>query len=156
MSISIAQPPISKKLFSIAAAQATGASTAFSIPFADSYTFYLNVTSAGQTSCDTVFQTSVDGGTTYVNVPWRFAQVTTTTGCFVLDVNTGVGSAAGPTGSLTTGEGTLIAGTGGVLSLGANVDPRFMKLSMTVSGTAPISDLYVITWPLASRPSNEQ
>lgn len=156
MSISISQPPISKLIVAIAAAQATGASTAFTIPFADSYTFYLNVTTAGQTSMDTVFQTSVDGGTTYVNVPWRFAQVTTTTGCFVLNVNTGVASAAGPTGTLTTGEGTLIAGTGGVLSLGAIVDPRFMKLSMTVSGTAPISNLYVVTWPLGTRPTTEQ
>jgi len=156
MSISISQPPISKKVFSIAAAQTTGSSTAFSIPFADSYTFYLNVTSAGQTTCDTVFLTSVDGGTTYVNVPWRFAQVTTTTGCFVLNVNTGVGSAAGPTGTLTTGEGTLIAGTGGVLSLGAIVDPRYMKLGMTVSGTAPVADLYVVAWPLGTRPTTEQ
>jgi len=155
MAISVAQPPISKTCATIPSTQTTGASTAFSIPFSDSYTFYLNVTTAGQTTCDIVFQTSVDGGTTYVNVPWRFAQVTTTTGCFVLDVNTGVGSAAGPTGSLTTGEGTLIAATGGVLSLGANVDPRYMKIYMTVSGTAPVSNLYVITWPTASRPATE-
>lgn len=156
MSISVGQPPIAKKVTSIAAAQATGSSAAFALPFADSYTFYLNVTAAGQTTCDTVFLTSVDGGTTYVNVPWRFAQITTATGCFVLDVKSGVGSAAGPTGALTTGEGTNIAGTGGVLSLGANVDPRFMKLGMTVSGTAPISDLYVIAWPKGTQTSSTQ
>jgi hypothetical protein len=155
MSVSIAQPPIAKKLFSVAAAQATGASTAFTLPFADSYSFYMNVTSAGQTSMDTVFQTSVDGGTTYVNVPWRFAQVTTTTGCFFLDVHIGINGAAGPVGTLTTGEGTLIAGTGGVLSLGAIVDPRFMKLGMTVTGTAPITDLYVIAWARGSRETIE-
>ena len=150
MAISLAQPPVAKKLISIAAAQATGASAAFALPFADSYTFYLNVTAAGQTTMDTVFLTSVDGGTTYVNVPWRFAQVTTTTGTFVLDVGTGL--APGPaTGTTTTGEGTLIAGTGGVLALQSNVDPRFMKLGMTVSGTAPISDLYVIAWQRGSR-----
>lgn len=146
MAVSIAQPPLFKSLVSVAAAQATGASAAFTIPFADAYTFYLNVTTAGQTSMDTVFQTSVDGGTTFVNVPWRFAQVTTTTGCFVLDVHAGIGPSAGAVGTLTTGEGTLIAATGGVLNLGAIVDPRNMKLFMTVSGTAPISTLYVAAW----------
>ncbi len=104
---------------------------------------------------DTVFQTSVDGGTTYVNVPWRFAQVTTVTGCYVLDVHTGIGAPAGPVGALTTGEGTLIAGTGGVLSMCANIDPRYVKLSMTISGTAPITDLYVIAWPRGSRDASE-
>lgn len=155
MAVSIAQPPYFKNLLAIPSTQTTGASAAFSIPFADAYTFYLNVTTAGQTSMDTVFQTSVDGGTTYVNVPWRFAQVTTTTGCFVLNVHAGVGPAAGPTGTLTTGEGTLIAGTGGVLSLGATVDPRFMKFSMTVSGTAPVSTLYVAAWPRGQRDASE-
>lgn len=150
MADSISQPPISKKLFSIAAAQATGASPAFALPFGDTYTFYLNVTAAGQTTCDTVFQTSVDGGTTYVNVPWRFAQVTTATGCFVLNVHAGVGPGT-ETGTMTTGFGTNIAATGGALALQSVVDPRFMKLSMTVSGTAPISDLYVVTWPRGTR-----
>ena len=154
MSVSISQPPLSKKAVSIAAAQATGASAAFSIPFADSYSFYLNVTSAGQTSCDVVFQTSVDGGTTYVNVPWRFAQVTTTTVCFNLNVHAGT-NGGNSTGSLTTGEGTLIAGTGGVLNLQAIVDPRFMKLGYTVTGTAPISDLYVVAWPRGTRETIE-
>src|SRR5271165_5381202 len=111
MSVPVGQPPIAKLLLSIAAAQATGASAAFTIPFADAYTFYLNVTTAGQTTMDTVFQTSVDGGTTFVNVPWRFAQVTTTTGCFQLNVHAGIGPSAGAVGSLTTGEGTLIPAT---------------------------------------------
>ena len=146
MAVSIAQPSYIKNLFSIAGSQATGSSPAFALPFCDAYTFYLNVTTAGQTTMDTVFQTSVDKGTTYVNVPWRFAQVTTTTGCFVLNVHAGIGAAAGPTGTLTTGEGTLIAGSGGVLSLGAIVDPQFMKFGMTISGTAPISNLYVACW----------
>jgi hypothetical protein len=150
MAVNVSQPPIIKSIVSIAAAQATGSSAAFALPFADAYTFYLNVTAAGQTTMDTVFLTSIDGGTTYVNVPWRFAQVTTTTGCFVLDVGIGAGPNS-PTGTLTTGEGTLIAGTGGVLSLQAIVDPRFMKLGMTVTGTAPISTLYVACWPKGTR-----
>lgn len=155
MAVSIAQPPIAKSLLTIATTQTTGASSAFTLPVADAYTFYMNVTVAGQTSMDTVFQTSVDGGTTYVNVPWRFAQVTTTTGCFVLDVHPGVGP-GNATGSLTTGEGTLIAGTGGVLSLNSIVDPRYMKLGMTISGTSPGATLYVIAWMRGSRDADAQ
>ena len=155
MTISIAQPVSSRKVLSIAAAQTTGASAAFALPVADAYTFYMNVTSAGQTTMDTVFQTSVDGGTTYVNVPWRFAQVTTVTGCYVLNVHAGVGAAAGPNAALTTGEGTLIAGTGGVLSLCAIVDPRYMKLGMTISGTAPVTDLYCVAWGRGARDASQ-
>jgi hypothetical protein len=155
MAVSISNPPLFKNLLSIAGAQATGASAAFTLPFADAYTFYLNVTTAGQTTMDTVFQTSVDGGTTFVNVPWRFAQVTTTTGCFVLDVHTGTGAQAGPTGTITTGEGANTAATGGVLSLPCIVDPRNMKLFMTVSGTAPISTLYVAVWNRGSHDTAE-
>lgn len=151
MAIGIGQPVFAKKVLSIAAAQATGASAAFALPVADAYTFYLNVTAAGQTTCDTVFQTSVDGGTTYVNVPWRFAQITTATGNFVLNVHAGVGPGVDATAA--TGTGINVLGSGGALALQAVVDPRYMKLGMTVSGTAPISDLYVIAWPRGSRPT---
>ena len=156
MAISVSQAaPFAKKVTSVAAAQATGSSAAFAIPVADAYTFYLNVTAAGQTTMDTVFQTSVDGGTTYVNVPWRFAQVTTVTGCYVLNVSAGVNASmdttAGTTASATLGNGLIVLGSGGQLCLQAIVDPRYMKLGMTVSGTAPISDLYVVTWPRGTR-----
>ena len=153
MPVSVAQPIISKNLVAFAAADTTGASAAFSIPVADAYTFYLNITTAGQTSNDVCFQTSVDGGTTYVNVPWRFAQVTTTTGCFCLNVHAGVGSGT-ETGTTTTGQGTLIAATGGALSLQALVDPRFMKVQKTVSGTGPIGTLYCVAWPRGTRPDD--
>jgi hypothetical protein len=155
MAIAVSQQVFAKKVTSIAAAQATGATAAFAIPIADAYTFYLNVTAAGQTTMDTVFQTSVDGGTTYVNIPWRFAQVTTATGCFVLNVSAGVApsmdTTAGTTASATIGNGLNVLGTGGQLCLQSIIDPRFMKLAMTISGTAPISDLYVLTWPRGSR-----
>src|SRR6266850_1866050 len=116
------------------------ASAGFTIPLADSYTWYMSVTTA-QTTNDTVFQTSVDGGTTYVNVPWRFAQVTTTTGTFVLNTRCGLGPANDVTAP--TGTGTLIADTGGALALQAIVDPRFMKFKYTLSGTTAFT-LYVI------------
>lgn len=155
MAVSIAQPPFIKNVLTIATSQTTGASAAFAIPFADAYTFYLNVTTAGQTSLDSVFQTSVDAGTTYVNVPWRFAQVTTASGLFVLNVHAGIGPSAGPNGTITTGEGAAVAGTGGVLNLGAIVDPRFMKFSMTISGTSPGATLYVAAWPRGQRDASE-
>ena len=154
MSVSVSQPPISKKVTSIATTATTGASAAFSIPFADSYTFYLNVTTAGQTSTDIIFLTSVDGGTTYLRVPWRFAQVTTVTAQYILDVHAGCG-AGYEAGTLTTGNGALLAATGGVLALQAIVDPRYMQIGYTISGTAPGADLYVIAWPRGSRETFE-
>ena len=138
--------PIPKLLLTVASTTVTATSPAFSIPLADAYTFYMNVGTA-QTTNDTVFQTSVDGGTTYVNVPWRFAQVTTTTGCFVLNVQSGIGRGVDATAA--TGTGILIADTGGALALQATVDPRFMKFKYTLSGTTAFS-LYVLAWPKGS------
>ena len=142
MAISI-NGPIAKLVLSVSSTTVTATSAAFTIPLADNYTWYMSVTTA-QTTNDTVFQTSVDGGTTYVNVPWRFAQVTTTTGTFVLNTRCGLGPANDVTAP--TGTGTLIADTGGALALQAVVDPRFMKFKYTLSGTTAFN-LYVIASP---------
>ena len=144
-------PPNIKSLLTVASTTVTATSSAFTIPIADSYTFYMNVSTA-QTTCDTVFLTSVDGGTTYVNVPWRFAQVTTTTGCFVLNVVSG----QGPGNDVTapTGTGTLIADTGGALNLRAVVDPNFMKFKYTLSGTTAFT-LYCASWPRGTQSNAE-
>lgn len=152
MAVGVAQPISNRNVVAFAAADTTGASAAFAIPPADAYTFYLNITTAGQTSCDVVFQTSVDGGTTYVNIPWRFAQVTTATGTFCLNVHAGVGPGT-ETGTTTTGQGTNIAASGGALSLQALVDPRFMKVLKTISGTGPVGSLYCLAWPRGERPT---
>lgn len=150
MALSIAQPPKNGSVATIATSATTGASSAFTIPFADAYTFYLNITTAGQTTTDVVFQTSVDGGTTYVNVPWRFAQVTTVTGCYVLDVHAGPGPGY-EAGTVTTGNGALTAATGGALALQSVVDPRYMKIGYTISGTSPGATLYCMAWPRGAR-----
>lgn len=150
MSVSVSQGPLIQKVVSIAAAQATGSSAAFTLPIADAYTFYLNVTSAGQTTCDVIFLTSVDKGTTYLRVPWRFAQITTVTGQFIMNVRTGT-SSSGPDTTTATGDGAALAATGGALALAAVVDPRYMKLGYTVSGTAPVADLYVAAWDRGTR-----
>jgi hypothetical protein len=142
-------PPYFKKVLSVASTSTTATSAAFSIPLADRYTFYLNATTTTAGTMDTVFQTSVDGGTTYVNVPWRFAQVATTPGVLVLNVRVGLGNSYDVTAP--TGTGVLVAATGGALALSAIIDPGHMKLTYTI-GTGPyVFDLYCAAWPLGTQ-----
>ena len=146
MAISI-NGPIVKTLATVAVTTTTATSTAtFTIPIADSYTFFMDV-SVAQTTNATVFLTSVDKGTTWEPVPWKFAGVTTTTGTFVLNVRSGLGPANDV--SLVTGNGGLVAkdGTGTTaLALQAVVDPNFMRFAYTSSGSASFV-LYVAAWP---------
>lgn len=152
MAISI-NGPTPKTLLTVASTSTTATSAAFSIPLCDAYTFYMNVTTATAGTMDVVFQTSVDGGTTYVNVPWRFAQVATTTGCLVLNVRSGLGAANDVTAP--TGTGTLIADTGGALALQACVDPRFMKVKYTIATGPDAFVLYVIGWPKGAQSGSD-
>lgn len=150
MALALSKPYFAA-IATLANTSTTGTLTAFSIPIADAYTWYLNVATA-QTTCDTVFKTSVDGGTTYVSVPWRFAQVTTTTGCFVLNVRTGVGSNYDVTAA--TGTGILIADTGGALNLQAIVDPFHMQMKYTLTGNSSWT-LYVACFTRAGGTGSE-
>lgn len=133
--------PLFTKLLTVASTSTTATSPVFTLPLADAYTFYMNVTTATAGTMDVVFQTSVDGGTTFVNIPWRFAQVATTTGCFVLNVRSGVGSNYDVTAA--TGTATLIAATGGALNLQAIVDPSNMKVTYTIATGPDAFTLYV-------------
>jgi len=149
MALSLGLPPIKKTLVTVTSTSTTSTSANFTIPVADAYTFIMNVTTATAGTMDVVFQTSVDGGTTYVNIPWRFAQVATTTGALVLNVRSGIGNGYDVT--TPTGNGTLIADTGGALSLSAVVDPLFMKVKYTI-GTGPDAfTLYMIASPRGSQ-----
>lgn len=144
MALALIQP-FKKTLVTVASTAVTATSAAFSIPMADSYTFYLNVTTATAGTCDVVFQTSIDGGTTYVAIPWRFAQIATTTGCLQLCVKSGMGISEPPG---ATGTGTLIAvGGTGALNLPAVVDPNFMKITYTIVTGPDAFTLSVIAWP---------
>lgn len=134
--------PVKKTLLTVASTAVTATSANFTIPLADSYSFYLNVTTATAGTCDVVFQTSVDGGTTYVNVPWRFATIATTTGTLCLNVESGLGS--GMDNTTPTGNGTLIADTGGALALSAVIDPLFMKVKYTIATGPDAFVLYLI------------
>lgn len=140
--------PTPQLLLAVASTGTTATSPAFSLPLSNRFTFYMNVTTATAGTLDTVFLTSVDGGTTYVNVPWRFAQATTATGCFVLNVRAGLGN--GYDNTAPTGTGILVADTGGALALSCVPDFRYMQFKYTI-GTGPyVFNLYVVAWPLGT------
>lgn len=125
------QQPMIKTLIASGAVIATGASSNFTIGLADSYTFYLACSAVTGTSptMDAVLQTSIDGGTTYVNVPWRFTQLTAAAN-LELTVRCGLGIGE-------AGVASPAASTGGVLANPCVVDPLHMKLAYTLAGTSP-------------------
>src|ERR1700758_2229535 len=150
MALNLAKPYFNK-VITQASTTSAGPSAAFSIPLADSYTWYLNVLTA-QTTANYSFQTSVDGGTTFVNIPWCFAAVTTTTGCFVLNVKSGLGS-SGDYITLPTGTGAA-ATPGTAQALQCVIDPANMKLTWANSGTVGFN-LYCAAWTRAGGTASE-
>src|SRR5437870_3066706 len=72
------QNPNASLKITVAATPTTATSAAFDVGLADAYSFVANVTTATGTTptLDIVFLTSVDGGTTYVNMPLRSTQIT--------------------------------------------------------------------------------
>jgi len=147
--------PLFTKLLTVASTSTTATSPVFSMPQADAYTLFMNVTTATGGTMNTCFQTSVDGGTTFVAIPWSFAQVATTTGCFVLNVSSGVGGDSYDV-TAATGTGTLITpATATALNLQAVVDPANMKLTYTIA-TGPFAfTLYMGCWPRAGGTGSE-
>lgn len=126
------QNPTIKTLLASAAQTTTVTTPAFSIQLADAYTFILSSVTVTGTSptLDVVLQTSIDGGTTYVNVPWRFAQQTAASVSFItVRLGLGVGEAGVAS--------AVVAATGGVLANPCVVDPNFMKAVLTIGGTSP-------------------
>jgi hypothetical protein len=139
--------PVIQTLVTVASTSATATSAAFTIPIADSYSFYLNATAATGT-LDVVFLTSIDGGTTYVNIPWRFGQNAAATTCLILNVRSGLGNVNDV--ALVTGNGSATAATGGALALSPCVDVTHMKITYTI-GTGPYAfTLGMIAWPRGS------
>ena len=139
--------PVIQTLLTVASTSTTATSANFAIPIADSYSFFLNATAATGT-LDVVFQTSIDGGTTYVNIPWRFATNSAVTTCAVLNVRSGLGNVNDV--ALVTGNGSPTASTGVALALSPCVDTTKMKIIYTI-GTGPYAfTLSVIAWPRGS------
>lgn len=126
------QLPNFKTAIASTAYTTTVTSSAFSMPGgADTYDLIFNITAATGTSptVDPIVQTSVDGGTTYVNLPLRCTQITAT-GVRHLVFKQGLG------GNEVALE-TTAADTGGTLAKNCIFDPRFMKIKFTVGGTNP-------------------
>lgn len=123
--------PIIKTLLASTTAAATATSSAISMGLADTYTLFLNVTAATGTSptLDVVLQTSYDGGTTYIDLPLRYAQKTTATSN-VLVFKCGLGNNE-------VALENAVADTGGTLAKNCVFDWRYMKIKYTIGGTNP-------------------
>jgi len=145
--------PLFKNLLTVASTGTTATSPVFTIPIADCYTFYMNVTTATAGTMNTVFQTSVDAGTTFVNIPWSFAQVATTTGCFVLNVKSGVGNNYDVTAATSTGA--AFGAASAALNLQSIVDPNNMKLTYTIATGPYAFTLYVACFTRAGGTASE-
>lgn len=115
----------------VTAAAATASSAAFVMPPGESFSIVLNVSAATGTSptMDVVLQTSYDGGTTFVDLPLRYTQVTAAVVRWLVFRN-GIGM----------NEVALeqaAADTGGTLAKNCNFDPYNMKIKYTIGGTNP-------------------
>lgn len=124
--------PIINTLIASTAYTTTTTSAKFSLPGrADTYMILINATTVTGTSptLDCVVQTSVDKGTTYVNLPLRSAQLTAASqSMMVFKLGLGNNEVALETGA---------APTGGTLAKNCIFDPEYMKIKFTVGGTNP-------------------
>lgn len=115
---------------SVASTLTTATTANLALPIADVYTAYINVTTVANTSptIDLVFQASIDGGTTYVNLPLRSAQLTAT-GCYVMSFRRGL--ALGEAGF----NQAATADTGGTVNKDCTFNPAFLKVKYTLGGS---------------------
>lgn len=120
-----------KNWLASAAYTTTTTSAALSLPIADCYMLYIATSAASGTSptLDIVIQSSIDGGTTYINLPLRFTQVTTTATEMLIFKN--------GLGGNEVALANLVADTGGQLAKNCLFDPNFMKVKVTVGGSTP-------------------
>lgn len=121
----------------------TTTSTTFTMPVdLHSACFFLSVSAASGTSetLDVNIETSFDAGGTYFGV-FRFAQVTTSATARRLIACFFGGSGNTATTATNAGGGNeqviATAGTGGALSTGCPVEPRYMRIRAVVGGTNP-------------------
>lgn len=132
----------------------TSNSPAFALPLADSYAIFINVTALASTSIDFVLQTSPDGGTTWLNLPLRFAQFTATGQGYVrfqptlgLGESATAGTVAATGGALA--QNTPFIGSVNTSVLGASQAIPTMRLGLTVVGAG--SNTYTAYCIMASR-----
>lgn len=141
----VAVPVLKPALVSVAAAPATSTTAAFALGLADTYSLYFTIATATGTSptIDVVLQTSIDGGTTYVDLPLRYTQKTAA-GTAVLVFKCGLGNNE-------VAIENAVADTGGTLAKNCVFDWRFMKAKYTIAGTNPA---FTFTLNLIGTPSN--
>ncbi len=130
MGSNVLKPTIKTLIASGALTSST--STAFAMPIsADTYHLIVYVPTVTGTSptADFVLQTSVDGGTTYINLPLRSTQLTAAGQIhFVFKMGLGNNEVA---------LESPAASTGGTLAKNCVFDPAYMKLAYTLGGTSP-------------------
>lgn len=139
--------PRFKTAVASAAYATTTTSAAFSLPGdGDSYAILIRTTAATGTSptMDAVLQTSIDKGTTYVNLPIRSTQITAAGQNWMVFRN-----------GLGQDEVALenpAADTGGTLAKNCIFDPNCMKIKFTIGGTNPsiTSVVYAAALPKGS------
>lgn len=131
MAKSLNQGWFKKGWLASAAYTTTTTSSALSLPTGDCYALVIATSAASGTSptLDIVIQSSYDGGSTYINLPLRFTQVTTTA-AEAIYFKQGLGGNEVALASLT-------ADTGGQLAKNCIFDPNFMKVKVTVGGSTP-------------------
>lgn len=133
------QTPILKTLMAATTFTTTTASPTFALPIADTYSFILTAASVTGTSptFDAVYQFSTDGGTTFVNLPWRHTQITAAATLYLtIRLGLGVGEVGIENAAASTG-GTLVkAAVPGDISK--------MRINVTVAGTSPSASLTLL------------
>lgn len=132
MSATLQKTALRQIAFTAIAATANSAVFALGRSAEGVYTAILNVTGATGTTetMDVVLASSIDKGTTYVNLPIRFTQITTSATNINLTFRRGFPPIAGQ-GNVAT------AATGGLLVKDTLFDPDYMRLTYTIGGTNP-------------------
>ena len=127
------QAPFVKNLFDKATATtSTYTSATLDFGIGSSYTLYLSSGTGTGTSptLDWVVQTSYDGGTTFLNLPLRTAQITTGAIVTTLIFRNGLGENE-------VAVNQIVAATGGTLAKNCNFVPAKMRIVGTIGGTNP-------------------
>lgn len=147
-------PNTAKICLNAATISATGNSAAFTLPMADSYALFLNATAVASSSIDAVLQTSYDGGTTWLSLPLRFAQLTAIGQTYLrFQPTMGLGESA--TGGTVAATGGVLAQNtpfiGSVNSTGLNTPQNIATLRLSITLGSAAANTYTLVAIMAGR-----
>ena len=133
---------------------ATGNSSTFTLPLADSYLLVLNATAVASTTIDAVLQMTPDAGTTWISLPLRFAQLTTTGQTYLrFQPTMGLGESA--TGGTVAATGGVLAQNtpfiGSVNSTALNVAQNIATLRLSITLGSAASNTFTLYCVMAGR-----